>query len=198
MSDLKDMFVNPRLRVGGYFELAIQVSESVDNEVVRKYKKHLWDLLYIDGPYDREMSPKDVEPDGYCEEGIVHLYGRSIPFITYYIKEESPVESGYNWFDVSFFTEAIDFVFGATNSDWPSRPSPPEEIRVFFKELMEAFYSIHPFRLAFCDFEISGQYYLHDLKAPNLQNWTNTHFYVPASESKDILPQYHGMVTFIE
>jgi hypothetical protein len=51
--------------------------------------------------------------------------------------------------------------------------------------------------LAFIDFELSGEYYLHHLKT-NLNNWTNTHFYVGSEQYHDIKEEYKQWVTIID
>ena len=62
---------------------------------------------------------------------------------------------------------------------------------------MRKFNSIHPFQLAFIDFEISGQYYLNDLKG-GLNNWTNTKFFVGKENYTDIKNDYKSLVTMVD
>lgn len=56
-------------------------------------------------------------------------------------------------------------------------------------------FNLHPFLMAFIDFEISGQYYLQDLKG-NLNNWTNTRFFTGRQQADDIMQEYKDTVTF--
>ena len=197
MSDLKDIFTNPHLRVGGYFELAIQVSPSMDNDSIPLYKEYFWNLPNVDGPFDSDMNPVTLSSSGYSEEGVVRLGELRLPFKTYNIKETEPIRTGFNWFDVSFFTTTIEHVFGMSDVDWGSKPEPPQELDQFLTSVMEDLFRIKPFLLAFKDFEISGQYYLQNLKTEGLQNWTNTHFFIPATEVSSIQKSYLEMVTVL-
>src|SRR4051812_35991163 len=110
MSDRRDIFINPRLRKGGYFELAIQVSPGIDNDSIPLYKKYFWSLPNVEGPFDTDMNHVSLSSSAYSDEGVLRLGELLLPFKTYYIKEAEPLETGFNWFDISFFTITIDHV----------------------------------------------------------------------------------------
>jgi hypothetical protein len=86
--------------------------------------------------------------------------------MTYNIREEEPVETGFNWFDICFYTAAIEKVFGSEYQTWTENPKVPITLKKFFTTVLKQLYKIYPFQLAILDFEVSGQYYLDNLKTP--------------------------------
>jgi hypothetical protein len=86
--------------------------------------------------------------------------------MTYNIREDEPIETGFNWFDICFYTAAIEKVFGAEYQTWSENPKVPKQLTDFFTSILKALYKIYPFELAMLDFEVSGQYYFEDLMKP--------------------------------
>jgi hypothetical protein len=63
---------------------------------------------------------------------------------------------------------------------------------------MKDFFKVYPFQLAMIDFEISGQYYLQNLKQDDLNNWTDTKFFIGSENLKGIKEQYKNLVTVVD
>ena len=98
--------------------------------------------------------------------------------MTYNVRETEPIDTGYNWFDICFYTAAIETVFGSEYKTWTENPKVPKELLDFLLKALKELYKIFPFKLAMLDFEVSGQYYLEDLSKPLSNNWTTSTFYV--------------------
>ena len=153
-------------RTGGFYELAIQVCPSADNEPIKLYTDFIWTLKNVDGPFDVNNNSITIDIVNIQHLGILHLDNYSIPFMTYNIREEEPVETGFNWFDICFYTAAIEKVFGSEYQTWTENPKVPITLKKFFTTVLKQLYKIYPFQLAILDFEVSGQYYLDNLKTP--------------------------------
>ena len=196
MSSVKQIFIDSDIRCGGFFELAIQVSPSSEQDSVRAYRTLIWQLSEVQGPYDAHMNLIPSDPDGYKQEGVLSLGNRHIPFKLHYIKEE-PFDSGYNWFTLSIYTATIGRVFDLQYSTFTGIGELPEALDNFLVNLMKSLNKIFPFLLALKDFDITGEYYLENLQKPGLLNWTGSHFYVPQKYWKTVEPGYHSIATVI-
>ena len=73
--------------------------------------------------------------------------------------------------------KAIEKVFGEEYTTWTEVQNPPILLKKFLEETMKNLYTIYPFQLAMIDYEISGQYYLNDLKS-EFENFTYSKFYI--------------------
>ena len=151
----------------------------------------------VDGPYDNEFNRATIDITNYEHKGLLTVDKRIIPFKTFNIREYEPIETGFNWFDISIYTSAIEHVFGDNYKTWTENPNPPKAIIDFFHWTMKELHKIYPFKLAFIDFEVSGQYYLDDLKG-KINNWTKTKFYVGQENIKLIADENKEIVTVIE
>lgn len=178
MRDLKTLFLNEDLRSGGFYELSIQVCPSVDNTPIQLYTDYIWNLKNVEGPFDNKFNKIHPNVGNFQHDGILHLDNFSIPFRTYNIREDEPIETGFNWFDVYFATAAIEKVFGEEYQVWTETPKAPIEITKFFNETVEKLYQIYPFKMAMVDFEVSGQYYLDNLQKPFFENYAHASFFV--------------------
>ena len=197
MTDRKELFLNKDLRCGGFYELCIQVCPSIDTKPIHLYTNHFWTLANIEGPFDDDFNTIQIPNDYYQLQGLLTLHNFVIPFKIFNIREQESVESGFNWFDISFYTATLDDVFGLENKHWSESDSCPQILQDFLVDTMKHFYSIYKFQLAFIDFEISGQYYLHNLKG-ELNNWTNTKFFVGQDKYAVIKEDYKKFVTIVK
>jgi len=197
MTDTKSLFQNEDLRCGGFYELCIQVCPSIDTKPIELYTNYFWTLANIQGPFDKDFNKVQIPSEFYELEGLLTLESFIIPFKTFNMREQEPIETGSNWFDISFYTATLDYVFGLTNQHWRESDSCPSILKDFLLDMIRKFYSIHRFQLAFIDFEISGQYYLNDLKG-NLNNWTNTKFFVGKENYNEIKRDYKSLVTIVD
>lgn len=198
MTEGKDIFLDKNLRSGGFYELAIQVCPSIDNEPIQLYTNYIWSLENVRGPYDDNfiLIPPDIAT--FQHRGLIQLGEYEIPFMTYNVRETEPIETGFNWFDICFYTAAIEHVFGAEYQTWTENPKVPKELSKFFKDTMKQLYQIYPFKLAMLDYEVSGQYYLGDLGKPLSNNWQTSAFYVGQDKFDQIANENKRLVAKVE
>jgi len=196
MKTKKELFLDKELRTGGFYELSIQVCPSMDNLPIKLYTDFLWSQKNIEGPFDLEFNNSEVKLENIQHNGILNLEKYSIPFMTYNIRETEPIETGFNWFDICFYCEAIEKIFGKEFTTWTEIQNCPKLITEFFNTIMKSLYEIYPFKLAMIDFEISGQYYLEDLKS-ELENFTYSKFYIGKENINEIAEQNKKFVTII-
>ena len=178
MTELKDIFLDKDLRCGGFYELAIQVCPSIDNDPIKLYTDFIWTLNNVSGPFDEDFKTMQTDIENFQHRGLIKLGNFDIPFMTYNIRETEPIETGYNWFDICFYTAAIEHFIGSEYQTWTENPKVPIELSAFFTSILKDLYKIFPFKLAMLDFEVSGQYYLEDLIKPLTNSWTTSTFYV--------------------
>ena len=178
MKNTKNIFLDKNLRAGGFYELAIQVCPSADTEPIKLYTDFIWTLKNVEGPFDINHNSIKIDISNIQHSGILHLDNYAIPFMTYNLQEEQPIGARFNWFDICFYTAAIEKVFGPEYQLWTGNPKIPEALEKFFLATLKQLYKIYPFQLAILDFEVSGQYYLEDLKMPLTGNWTTASFFV--------------------
>ncbi len=198
MTKSNDILLDKELRTGGFYELAIQVCPSADNEPIRLYTDCIWTLKNVDGPFDVNNNSIPIDIVNIQHIGILHLDNYAIPFMTYNIREDEPVETGFNWFDICFYTAAIEKVFGSEYQTWTENPKVPIELKKFFSTILKQLYEIYPFQLAILDFEVSGQYYLDNLKTPLTNGWTPSSFFVGQDNYEHISKDNRKLVTKIE
>jgi hypothetical protein len=198
MTEAKDIFLDKALRCGGFYELAIQVCPSIDNDPIQLYTDYIWSLENVRGPYDDNFNliPTDIE--FFQHRGLVQLGEYEIPLITYNVRETEPIETGFNWFDVCFYTAAIEHVFGAEYQTWIENPKVPKELSDFLRKTMKELNKIYPFQLSMLDFEVSGQYYLEDLSKPLTNNWQTSAFYVRQDKFEQIADENKKLVMKVE
>jgi hypothetical protein len=198
MTISNDILLDKELRTGGFYELAIQVCSSADNEPIKLYTDFIWTLKNVEGPFDVNNNSIKIDIVNIQHLGILHLDNYSIPFMTYNIREDEPVETGFNWFDICFYTAAIEKVFGSEYQTWTENPKVPITLKKFFTTVLKQLYKIYPFQLAILDFEVSGQYYLDNLKTPLTYGWTPSSFFVGQDNYQHIAKDNGKFVTKIE
>ena len=196
MIEEKEIFQRKDLKTGGFYELSIQVCPSIDNEPIEKYTDYIWSLDNVTGPFDNDFEEIKIDCKNFQHNGLLRLDKYVIPFKTYNIREDEPIETGYNWFDICFYTAAIEHVFGADYNTWTEKPKCPLEIESFFKSIVARLFNIYRFKLAIIDFEVSGQYYLSDLSKP-IENPFYPKFFVGTQHTDLIAKENKDRVTFI-
>ena len=196
MAEIKDIFLNEELRSGGFYELSIQVCPSLDMEPIKKYTDYIQSLKNIDGPFNEKFELTNIDIENYEHQWVLNLENCSIPFKTFNIHESEPLETGFNWFNVCFYTSTIEEIFGAEYQTWTENPKCPAELTEFFRRTMFKLNSLYKFQLAMIDFEISGQYYLADL-GTDFNNWTNSKFFVNENYAHLISERNRGVVEII-
>jgi|SRR5690606_15164204 len=198
MAEGKEIFLDKDLRLGGFYELAIQVCPSMDNEPIQLYTDYIWSLENVRGPYGDNFNLILPDIATFQHRGLIQLGEYEIPFMTYNVRETEPIETGFNWFDVCFYTAAIEHIFGAEYQTWTENPKVPKELSEFFKDTMKQLYQIYPFTLAMLDYEVSGQYYLSDFGKPLGNNWQTTTFYVGQDKFDKIANENKRLVAKVE
>ncbi|MBC7921443.1 MAG: hypothetical protein H7Z75_10200 [Ferruginibacter sp.] len=197
MTDAKELFCDKSIRCGGFYELCIQVCLSVDTKPIETYTNHIWKLENVDGPYDNEFNKITVNIENYEHQGIIQIDKYLIPFRTFNIREQEPVETGYNWFDISFHTAAIESVFGNEYQTWIENPNPPKILQNFLLNAMKKLFNLYSFQLAFIDYEVSGQYYLGDLK--NKLNYSiPVQFFIGRENFNQIAEENRNLIKIID
>ncbi|MPR37031.1 hypothetical protein [Salmonirosea aquatica] len=178
MTEQKNIFLDKDLRCGGFYELAIQVCPSIDNNPIKLYTDFIWTLNNVSGPFDEDFNSIQTDIENFQHRGLIRLDNFVIPFTTYNVRETEPIDIGFNWFDICFYTAAIEYVFGSEYQTWTENPKVPKELTDFFTKTLKDLYKIFPFELAMLDFEVSGQYYIDDLSKPLTNNWSISTFYL--------------------
>ncbi len=198
MTEKKDIFLDKDLRCGGFYELAIQVCPSIDNKPIKLYTDFIWTLSNVSGPFDENFENLPTNIENFQHRGLIRLDNFDIPFMTYNVRETEPIETGFNWFDICFYTAAIEHVFGSEYKTWTENPKLPRQLTGFFNKTLKDLYELFPFKLAMLDFEVSGQYYLDDLKKVLTNNWSTSNFYVGRKNYDLIAPENRIFVKQIE
>lgn len=198
MIEQKSIFLDKDLRCGGFYELAIQVCPSVDNDPIKLYTDFIWTHKNVLGPFDEDFNTIQTDIENFQHRGLIKLDNFVIPFMTYNIRETEPIETGFNWFDICFYTAAIEYVFGSEYQTWTENPKVPKELTDFFIKTLKDLYKIFPFELAMLDFEVSGQYYLDDLAKPLTNNWTTSTFYVGQKNYELIATENRNFIKQVE
>lgn len=198
MADTRGLFFDKELRTGGFYELSIQVCPSTDNEPIKLYTDFIWKLKNVEGPFDNDFKSISVDIQNIEHKGILHLDDYVIPFMTYNIREDEPIETGFNWFDICFYTAAIEKVFGSEYLTWTENPKVPVQLKNFFTTTIKKLHEIYPFQLAIGDFEVSGQYYLENLSTELNNEWLVSKFYVGQENYNKVSEPNKKFVTKIE
>ncbi len=196
MTEEKEIFQRKDLKTGGFYELSIQVCPSIDNEPIEKYTDYIWSLDNVIGPFDYDFEEIKVDCNNFEHNGLLRLDKYVIPFKTYNIREDEPIETGFNWFDICFYTSAIEHVFGADYKTWTEKSKCPPQIEYFFKSIVTGLFNVYSFKLAIIDFEVSGQYYLSDLSKP-IENPFYPRFFIGTQNIDLIAKENKDRVTFI-
>ncbi len=191
----KELITDKKLSNGCYLELAIQVCKSAETKPVKKYFDFLWKLKNVKGPFDKEYN--EIDKYSYIQNGILNIENYKIPFTTFNIREESPIETGFIWFDLCFSESAIQKIFGDEFEITGTNSKNPEILISFLKNLMEKLYTEFPFQLAIIGVEVSGQYYLQDLET-EIENQPNLKFYVGEDKLEKIAESNMNLITKIE
>lgn len=196
MIEEKEIFQRKDLKSGGFYELCIQVCPSIDNVPIESYTDYIWSLDNVSGPFDNDFNQVKIDFENFEHNGLLKLDDYVIPFKTYNIREDEPIETGYNWFDICFYTAAIEHVFGQEYKTWTEKPKCPPQIERFFDSIVKELFDIFRFKLAIVDFEASGQYYLSDLNKP-IENPFYPKFYIGIENDGLIAKENKEGVTFI-
>jgi hypothetical protein len=198
MTNSKDIFLDKELKTGGFYELAIQVCPSADNEPIKLYTEFIWTLKNVEGPFDFDYNKISADIENIQHNGILTLDNYVIPFMTYNIREDEPIETGFNWFDICFYTTAIEKVFGAEYETWTENPKPPKQLEQFIETVLKSLFELFPFKLAIIGFEVSGQYYFDNFKTDMNYNWEHTKFFLSKTNYELIAEENKKLITIID
>lgn len=196
MIDKRELFLNKKLRCGGFYELSIQVCPSADMKPIQSYTDFVWSLENVEGPFDDNFNKVPVDIECFGHRGILNIDYYAIPFLTFNIQELDSDEKGFNWFDICFYTEAIEEVFGREYVTWDTKRKYPEPLDRFLFQTANDLYRIYPFELAILDFEVSGLYYFDTLKE-DLKEWTPWMFFVGQEKVDQVSDKNRRLITVI-
>ena len=65
MTEQKDIFLDKDLRWGGFYELAIQVCPSIDNNPIKLYTDFIWTLNNVSGPFDEDFKKIETNIENF-------------------------------------------------------------------------------------------------------------------------------------
>ena len=194
MNDI-ELITDKNLSAGFYLELAIQVCKSSETEPIKKYFDLLWELIDVNGPFDKDFNR--IDKYSYIQNGILNIENYKIPFTTFNIREENPVETGFIWFDLCFTESAIEKVFSEKFEISEIDSENPKILIDFLKNLMKKLFEKYSFELAIIGVEVSGQYYLEDLET-KLENQPNIKFFVGKDKLERIAESNKKLITILE
>jgi hypothetical protein len=198
MTDSKNLFLDKEIRLGGFYELAIQVCSSAENEPIKKYTDFIWALDNVQGPFDDNYNKIETDIDIFSNTGIIKIDDFELPFLTYNVRETEPIETGFNWFDICFYTAAIEKVFGSEYQTWIEKPKSPQQLDDFFFTTLKELFKIYPFKLAILGYEVSGQHYLDNLKQELGYDWTPRKFFIGQKDLELIAEKNKLLMTIID
>lgn len=193
----KTLFLDPTLRLGGFYELAIQICPSVERTPVELYQDYFWQLDLIDGPFDANCDRTAIDYEHYSQQGLLTLESYTIPFKLFNIREQEPIESGFSWLTVSFYTTAIEHVFGSTYGNWLDDVNAPPVLHQFLVDLLTRLFRLYPFQLALVGFEVSGECYLDDLKTGSVHH-PQSEIYISRSHVAEINVAYRDSINLAD
>ena len=201
MTDSKKLLFDKEARCGGFYELCIQVCPSLDNNPINLYTDFLWTQLNVEGPFEETSNgytSSKLEYENGINNGVIKIDKYSIPFLTYNVREENPIETGFNWFDICFYEETLNKTFEVENVFTEENTKFKNIIDTYLTTLTRDLFRLYPFQLAMIDFEISGQYYLDNLINGDLNNWTNTNYFIGKQSLMAIKEEYKNLVTLVD
>jgi hypothetical protein len=114
MTDSKKLLFDKEARCGGFYELSIQVCRSLDNNPINLYTDFLWKQSNVEGPFEETWdgyTNSALDYQNAVNYGVMTIDKFPIPFQSYNVREEHSEETGYNWFDISFYEETLNKTF---------------------------------------------------------------------------------------
>ena len=198
MTNSKDLFLDKEIRLGGFYELAIQVCSSVENDPIKKYTDFIWTLDNVQGPFDDNYNKIKTDIEIFSNNGLIKIDNFELPFLTYNVRETEPIETGFNWFDICFYTAAIEKVFGSEYQTWVEKPKSPKQLDYFFLTTVKKLFEIYPFKLAILGYEVSGQYYFDNLMQEFEYDSTPTKFFIGQKNLELVAAKNRNLITIID
>lgn len=187
MRRAKEIWNNDELRCGGFYELAIEVSDNnKPREWIENILTSIFELEFIEGPFDNQLNKSDFFLDmenGYGENlGYLRIDGNEIPFKTVFISEEGQNES--NWLDLCFYTAIYEQVLGKQYQTWATNGKWHKGFDEMLETVLIHLNSKQKIRMGVLGFEVSGIYYLKTLMEKELTNndVSHTKFFVNKGE----------------
>ena len=196
----KELWHDKELRCGGFYELAIEISDNnQDRAEILNLLKLIYEIEFVHGPFDHEFNKSDFFVDienGYGENlGYLEVENKQIPFKTVFISEEG--KEGSNWINICFYTAMYEEVLGkefqtwATNGKWHAGFD--EKLILILKHIN----STYKVRIGSIGFELSGMYYLKTLQEKLLTKIDVSHTKFFVNKGEDIISRNWKMVNQI-
>ena len=110
--------------------------------------------------------------------GYIEIEDKKVPFKTFNIPEEG--EGGSNWLDICIYTAIYEEILGKEFQTWAIVGKWHEGFDKRLIQILEELNSIQKIRIGVIGFEISGMYYLQNLKEKELtpNDISHTKFFV--------------------
>ena len=187
MKTAKDIWNNIELRCGGFYELAIEVSDNNKSRTwIERCLNAIFELDFIKGPFDHDLNNTRFYLDlefGYGENlGYLKIADKELPFKIVFISEEGQNES--NWISLCFYTAMYEQLLGKEYQTWAINAKWHQGLDNKLITILNYLNNTQKIRMGLLGFEVSGQYYLKSLKENELtyNDVSHTKFYVNKNE----------------
>lgn len=187
MKTAKEIWNNKELRCGGFYELAIEISNNNQpREKIEEILKSIFEVNFIKGPFDNHFNEADLFLDmenGYgVNLGYLEIDDSQIPFKTFFLREEG--ENGSNWLDLCFYTAMYEHILGEEYQTWATNGNWHKGFDKLLIKILSHLNSKHKIRIGIIGFEVSGMYYLQTLMEKELtkNDVSHTKFFVNKGE----------------
>ena len=189
MRTAKEIWNDKELRCGGFYELAMEIS---NNNQSRKdtelFLKSIFEIEFVKGPFDNDFNKSEIyinDENTYGEVlGYLEVGQNQIPFTTILISEE--VEKGSNWVDICFYTGIYEEILGKEYQTWATNGNWHLGFDKLLIKILTHLNSKHKIRLGIIGFEVSGMYSLESIKKEKLNKYdiSHTKFFVNKEEEE--------------
>ena len=194
MREIRDIWNNSDIRCGGFYEMAIQVSDNKSIEPIRKLTKAVFNIDFINGPYDNDFNNTQIDLEYFENIGLIKIENKFLPFKTYHISEEG--DDGNNWLDISIYTGILEEILGKEYKTWDTNSKLHEGVDKLLVDLLKVINSRFKIKLGILGFEVSGMYDLEWLMDNELKNAdiSHTRFYIDSDNFNLINPVNYNNV----
>ena len=193
MKKIKDIWNNKELRCGGYYELAMEVSSNKEIEPVKELTKQVFQCDFVHGPFNSNFELVELDLEYFDNLGYIEIEDKKVPFKTFNVPEEG--NEGSNWLDICVYTAIYEEIFGDEYQTWSTEGKWHKGYDNQLIRILNRLNSIYKIRIGVIGFEISGMYYLQNLRHKELteNDVSHTKFFV--NKDEDLKSNNWNMVT---
>lgn len=182
MQTLRQIWSNPNLRTGGFYDLSIEVSGNEDVRPVQDLIRHLFQLDFVKGPFNADFEAVALDLEYFENLGYIEVEGLQVPFQTFAILETG--FGGCHWLDISVYAGIYEAVLGEEYQVCSEHGKRHQGFDDRLIEILKHLNAFYPIRTAAIDLEVSAMYCLQHLKdielSPREISWTT--FFVNQGE----------------